>query len=71
MTGKLIVPTFVYSNLERMFSERMKRGLTRDELSELSGLSTLTIRKYEKRGRRPGRDSYNKLAAFFNWETWR
>ena len=65
------MPNFVFSNLENMFVERVRRGLYLIDVRNATGISSVTLDRYEKRQSRPGKKNYNKLAEFFGWRLWK
>ena len=50
---------------ERLTRERLRLGLTQEELSEKTGYSTGAIRKYEQGERLPSSEFVGNMAAFF------
>ncbi|MBR0185766.1 MAG: helix-turn-helix transcriptional regulator [Synergistaceae bacterium] len=63
-------PSYVYDNLDGMFSERMKRNVSLQDVRVATGIAPSTIQAYEQGKGNPGRKTYNKLAVFFNWRVW-
>ena len=57
-------------NLSGMFSERMRRGMTRKDLATAMKISERAIRKFEEGQCYPTRETYNGLAHIFGWEVW-
>ena len=55
-------------NLERMVSERKRRGITRKELSALTGIPQSCLARYEHGTGYPTQGNYMKLADFFGWD---
>ena len=47
---------------ERLYNERIKRGLTQQQLSEISGISRSTIAAYEQNTRKPSYENLITLA---------
>ena len=58
------------SNVGRMFTERLRRGLTRKDIATAIKVSERAIRKYEEGQSYPSREIYNRLADLFSWEAW-
>ena len=58
------------SNVGRMFTERLMRGLTRKDVATAIKVSERAIRKYEEGQSYPSREIYNRLADLFSWEVW-
>ena len=55
-------------NINGLFQSRMKRGIKLRELSQLTGISTAAISRYERQKAIPEIKTYNKLAEVFGWE---
>lgn len=68
---KDFTPSFVISNMDIMFQERLKRGLTRTEAATAGKVSVRAIDKYEHREQTPSKGTYNRLAALFDWKVWK
>jgi transcriptional regulator with XRE-family HTH domain len=65
MNGQILA-----QNMSRMFSERMRLGLTRKDTATAVKVSERAIKKFEEGICYPTKGTYNKLAKFFNWEVW-
>ena len=63
-------PSFVYDNIDGLFAERIKRGVSLHDIRIATGLASSTILAYEQGKGNPSRKTYNKLAEFFNWRQW-
>lgn len=57
-------------NMSRMFSERMRLGMTRKDTATAAKVSERAIRKYEEGTSYPTKYTYNRLAELFSWEVW-
>ena len=55
-------------NLERMVSERKRRGITRKDLSAQTGIPQSCLARYEHGTGYPTQGNYLKLAEFFEWD---
>ena len=58
------------SNISRLFSERMRRGMTRKDVATAVRISERAVRKFEEGICYPTKDIYNKIAQVFEWEVW-
>ena len=58
------------SNINRLFSERMRRGMTRKDVATAARISERAVRKFEEGICYPTKDTYNKVAQIFGWEVW-
>lgn len=65
------IPCFVLDNLEKLHKLRVKRGITRNLLSEETEISLSILRRFETGETRPYPKAYNKLAEVFGWEEWK
>ena len=63
-------PDFVMQNIIGLRDERIARGMTAQMLSEVTGVSRISIHGYENLGQWPLPENYNKLARYFNWQLW-
>ena len=57
-------------NMGRLFSERMRHGMTRKDVATAARISERAVRKFEEGICYPTRDTYNKVAQIFGWEVW-
>lgn len=64
-------PKYVYSNLEEMFGERVKRGLSLYDVASRCEVSVRALTDYESRRTSPNRAIYNRLARVFDWRLWK
>lgn len=64
------IPAQVKECLSNLANKREQRNLTRKEVARLTGVREDIIGAYEEGRGRPTQSKYNKLAAFFGWETW-
>ncbi len=55
-------------NISGLYQSRMNRRMKQKELSQLSGIPTAEIRRYEFHKYLPRVKNYNKLAKVFGWE---
>lgn len=55
-------------NISGLYKSRMKRGMMQKKLSQLTGIPTAEIRRYEFHKYLPRVKNYNKLAKVFGWE---
>ncbi len=60
----------IVRNLNGMFRERMKLGLTLKDVATAARVSERAIRKYEEGTCYPTKEIYNRLADVFMWEVW-
>ena len=60
----------IVRNLNGMFRERMKLGLTLKDVATAARVSERAIRKYEEGRSYPTKPIYNRLANIFMWEVW-
>ena len=60
----------IVKNLNGMFKERLKLGLTRKDVATAVQVSERAIRSYEEGITYPTKEVYNKLAQVFGWEVW-
>ena len=58
------------SNISQLFSERMRRGMTRKDVATAARISERAVRKFEGGICYPTKDTYNKIAHVFGWEVW-
>lgn len=65
-----IMPTFVMSNISRMWPLYLAKGLTRKDVATVAQVSERAIRNYEDGKQYPSQKTYNKLAVFFGWDLW-
>lgn len=65
------IPTYVYSNLDGMFKERIAKGLSLYEVAAQSELSIRALKDYEARRKSPKQTTYNRLARIYGWEVWK
>lgn len=63
-------PKYVYSNLDGMFMERMRRGLSAYDVAGECEISVRALKDYEAREKSPKPETYNRLAKIFGWEEW-
>ena len=61
---------YVSECLDGMYTERTKAGLSRKQVSQLSGIHMGCIAHYENGTRNIGRKNFNRLARVFGWEVW-
>lgn len=62
-----ITEDFAIENIGSLVSKRIKAGLSIKELSLLTGVSKLSLYRYEN-GTLPSGKNYNKIAKYFGWE---
>ncbi|MBQ4401699.1 MAG: helix-turn-helix transcriptional regulator [Synergistaceae bacterium] len=55
-------------NMQMMFSERMGKGIMRKRLSEETGISLASLKRYEGGKNYPTLRNYLKLAEYFGWD---
>lgn len=67
---KNITPDFVIGNMDILRDMRTDKGLSRQKLASLTGVSMEMIAQYENCSCLPKKDNYNKLADFFGFRIW-
>ena len=60
----------IVKNLNGMFKERIRLGLTRKDVATSAQVSERAIRSYEEGRSYPTKEIYNRLANVFMWEVW-
>ena len=60
----------IVKNLNGMFKERIRLGLTREDVATSAQVSERAIRNYEEGRSYPTKEIYNRLANVFMWEVW-
>ena len=65
-----IPPSFVLENVERLLIDRIRLGLTCNDVAQAGQVSVRAVKKYETREQTPRKETYNRLAELFCWEVW-
>lgn len=65
-----IIPDYVLDNLDRLKSERRRKGVSLIDLRIFCGVGSSTIYRYETGESYPTRLNYNRLAEYFGWKKW-
>ena len=64
------IPVMVQAYLHALPKERVRLGLTVQELAKRAGVRKEIIEAYEAGTGTPTKSKYDKLASVFGWETW-
>ena len=67
---KTTTPLFVKEAIDNLYVERTKKGLSRRNLANETGVSIEYIGQYERGYCYPKQKNYNQLARVLNWEEW-
>lgn len=62
------LPPENYDKVLLLQDERIKRGLSISELSEMTGVAQISLRAYEQQIKYPTLENFKKLADFFGWK---
>ena len=64
-------PNYVYSNLDGMFRDRMRQGMSLYDVASRCDVSVRALKDYETRRTSPKPETYNRIALVLGWEAWR
>lgn len=65
-----IIPDFVDDNLFSLQRERVRRKLSCEVLSAMTGIKSYMLKEYETGRKLPSMKKYNILAKVFDWDLW-